>query len=390
MVAITGYYAAWRVGTGWREIRSSPWSHTPDVLRLCCDAARGEKRSDDGVETLPAKNYRAQPDVLRSRVRDELGGVGLWDRHGRRLKTDPESVGIVMSSSKGFWPQRLQEPFFDVVDWLCCDGAARSVARWLGTQGPVLSPVAACATGAHSIALGANWIEDGRCDVVIAGAVERPIEPLIQAGYQQLGAVSHDVMRPFDKARDGFVPNTGMGFLVLENAEKARARGVGTHAYLSGHALCSDNGDALNMENDGASIVRAIESALKRAQVLAETVDYVNVHGTATQHNDQIEARALRTVFGFDAKKSPASTCKASATKPLTGHLLGASGAVEAVLCVQALREGFVPPTLNLHDLDEDCAFNWTTGTGEPCDIERALSLSYGFGGHVAALLFEK
>ena len=166
-VAVTGYYAAWRVGTGWREIRSSPWSRTPDVLRLCCDAARGEKRSDDDSETLPAKNYRSQPDVLRSRVRDELGGVGLWDRHGRRLKTDAESVGIVMSSSKGFWPQRLQEPFFDVVDWLCCDGAARSVARWLGTQGPVLSPVAACATGAHAIALGANWIEDGRCDVVI-------------------------------------------------------------------------------------------------------------------------------------------------------------------------------------------------------------------------------
>jgi 3-oxoacyl-(acyl-carrier-protein) synthase len=303
------------------------------------------------------------------------------------LKIDPESVGIVMSSSKGFWPQRLQEPFFDVVDWLCCDGAARSIARWLGSQGPVLTPVAACATGAHSVALGANWIEDGRCDVVIAGAVERPIEPLIQAGYQQLGAVSQDIMRPFDQARDGFVPNAGMGFLVLENAEKARARGLTPHAYLAGHCLSGDGGDALNMENDGASIVRAIKSVLKRAQVLAGDVDYVNVHGTATIHNDQVEARALREVFGLE---DGASTCKASATKPLTGHLLGASGAVEAVLCVQALREGFVPPTLNLHDLDEDCAFDWTPGAGQSRQLERALSLSYGFGGHVAALLFEK
>ena len=174
---------------------------------------------------------------------------------------------------------------------------------------------------------------------------------------------------------------------MLENADEARARGVAAHAFLSGHCLCGDNGDALNMESDGASIVRAIEGALRRAQVLAAQIGYVNVHGTATIHNDQIEARALRKMFGFE---SGASTCRASATKPLTGHLLGASGAVEAALCVQALREGFVPPTLNLHDLDAECAFDWTPGAGESRDIERALSLSYGFGGHVAALLFEK
>jgi 3-oxoacyl-(acyl-carrier-protein) synthase len=420
-VAVTAFYAAWRVGTGWREIRSSPGGRAPQQLQACCEAVggrgshtsrlrslqrpyvfEGSSRSDaeDERQALPPKNYRAQPDVLRSRLRDELAGCGLWDRGPRRLLCDPEMLGLAFSSSKGFWPQKLEEQFFDVVDWLCCDGAARALARAIGSQGPILSPVSACATGSHAIALGAGWIEDGRCDVVVAGAVERPLEPLVQAGYGQLGAMSRSgQMRPYDIARDGFVPNAGMGFLVLEDAERARARGAEVHAYLAGHALNADATAPMTLDPSGSSIVRAIDLALKsasRGRNERTPIDYINTHGTGTLANDLVEARALNSVFG-EAARERGDLALASSTKPLTGHLMGAAGAVEAALCVQALKEGFAPPTLGIEEPDPECAFTaherlapWLAQGGVSAPLRSALSLSYGFGGHMGALLFTR
>ncbi len=407
-VAVTGFYAAWRVGTGWREVRSSSHARVPNVLRGCCQSALVPSASGpDGSEgnsgeriALPPKSYRAQPDVLRSRARDELAGAGLFDRPSRRLKVDPEGVGVSFSASKGFWPQRLEEQFFDVVDWLCCDGAARSLARAIGSRGPVMSPVAACATGSHSIAVGAGWIRDGRCSVVVAGAVERPAEPLVVAGYQALGVLSPThATRPFDVRRDGFTFNAGMGFLVLEDARAAQARGALIHAYLASQAMGSDATSLLTLDPEGDSIVSVAHRALARSpQVLARGVDYINAHGTATTVGDAIEARALRRLFGAAASSNRADeegqVLVASSTKGLTGHLMGAAGAVEAALCVQALVEGFAPPCLGLEEVDPACEFAWLVPSRPESwrsrELRRALSLSYGFGGHTAALLFEK
>jgi hypothetical protein len=388
-VAVTGFYAAWRVGTGWREVRGSHFAREPGVLRGACQAALASPPADldwgDKI-ALPPKSYGAQPDVLRSRARAELGGAGVFDRAARRLKVDPESVGVSFSASKGFWPQRLEEQFFDVVDWLCCDGAARDLARSLGSQGPVMSPVAACATGACSIALGAGWIRDGRCDIVLAGAVERPAEPLVAAGYAQLGALSpSNSVRPFDARRDGFSFNSGMGFLVLEDAGAARARGAEIFAYLAGQALGCDATALLSLDPSGDSIARLSRQVLAGAP--HAPVDYINAHGTATVLGDEIEARALRTLFD-------GTPAVASSTKGLTGHLMGAAGAVEAALCVQALAEGFAPPNLGLEEVGAGCEFSWLAPAhGESWrarELKRALSLSYGFGGHTAALLFDK
>ncbi len=414
-VAVTGFYAAWRVGTGWREVRSSPHARVANVLRGCCQSAMpagalGAEPSGlswGARVALPPKSYLAQPDVLRSRARDELAGAGLFDRPSRRLKADPEGVGVSFSASKGFWPQRLEEQFFDVVDWLCCDGAARSLARAIGSRGPVLSPVAACATGSHSISVGAGWIRDGRCSVVVAGAVERPAEPLVVAGYRALGALSPtQEVRPFDVRRDGFSFNAGMGFLVLEDARAARARGASIHAYLAGQASGSDATNLLALDPAGDSIVSVARKALAPApQVLAAhpaqdtaAVDYINAHGTGTAAGDATEARALRRLFPAAAwglePGQDGQVLVASSTKGLTGHLMGASGAVEAALCVQALLEGFAPPNLGLEEVDAECEFAWLVpaqaGSWRRRELRRALSLSYGFGGHTAALLFEK
>lgn len=384
-VAVTAFYAAWRVGTGWREIRSSPPRPIAEnaapiatglSLRALCEHVGGVIPAS----SLPPKNYRPQPDALRSRLRDELAGAGLWDRNARRLNVDAERVSLSFSSSKGFWPQRLEEKYFDVVDWLCCDGAARMMSRAIGARGRLASPVAACATGAHAIALGAQWIEDGYADVVIAGAVERPIEPLLRAGYENLGALSKaGVMRPFDRRRDGFVPNDGMALVVLENVRNAVGRGAAIHGYLSGFEMSADASSLLEMESDGSSITRAVEKVARASG--RDAVDYINAHGTATRLNDAIEARGI-------AQSCAARNAAISSTKPLTGHLLGAAGAVEAAICLQALREGFVPPTLNLDQVD--CDLDCVPHIGRVQKLESALSLSYGFGGHIGALLFEK
>lgn len=402
-VAITGFYAAWRVGTGWREVRAARHARVANILRGCCQSAMPSPTSESEAVwgdkiALPPKSYRSQPDVLRSRVRDEMAGAGLFDRPSRRLLADPEEVGISFSSSKGFWPQRLEEQFFDVVDWLCCDGAARAIGRALGSRGPILSPVAACATGAHTIALGAGWIRDGRCSVVIAGAVERPAEPLVVAGYHALGALSptHEV-RPFDAQRDGFCFNAGMGFLILEDARAARARGAQIYAYLAGQALGSDATGLLSLDPSGDSIVRLGQQVLAGSNLgeAGSGALYINAHGTGTPLGDAIEARALRRLFpGASSSAEAAPEVVASSTKGLTGHLMGASGAVEAALSVQALIEGFAPPNLGLEEVGGDCEFAWLVPKRPESwrrrDLRRALSLSYGFGGHTGALLFEK
>ncbi len=258
------------------------------------------------------------------------------------------------------------------------DYTAHYLAARFGACGQTLCPVAACATGSHAVILGARLIESGEADVVLCGATEPPQHPMVLAAYAQMGALSKSgVMRPFDARRDGFVPGSGSGFLLLESLAHAQSRGAKVHARVSGYSMRADATHMTSMAPGGDSIIRAVEEA--SAQAGHPALGYINAHGTATAQNDAVEARALCRLFG--------ATVPVSSTKALTGHLLGASGAVEAALCVLALKRGVLPPTLGL----EESAFELDIVREERAGkVESVLSLNYGFGGHVGALVFDK
>lgn len=302
------------------------------------------------------------------------------------FETPPERIGAVFSSSKGRLDLIGDESTF--TDWTC-DWALQKVLSLANGKGPALSPVAACAGGAHCVALGAQMISNGQADVVLAGAIEAPLTPLAIAAYRKMNALSRSgVMRPFDVRRDGFVPRPGAACLILENADLAKQRGATNFAYLTGWSMLFDPHSLLTLSPDGEAIARLIEDVLTKSTFNTSykstfpNVDYVNLHATATHYGDLVEARGVARALG----KSVA----ASATKPLTGHTLGAAGAIEALLTVRAMGENIVPPTLNLECFDAECPIDVIAGNGLQISVNRALSLSYGFGGHMGALLFDK
>ena len=287
---------------------------------------------------------------------------------------DKARVGVCFTSSKGDLNRLEQGDFLGSL----ADASAARLSRKFGALGRVMAPNAACASGTHAIALGAGWIINGDADLVLAGALEPPQHPLVTAAYRNMGALSKSgMMRPFDVARDGFVPTPGGGFLVLASERFARENRLPIRAYVGGWSLLCDAHHITQMAPSGASIERAIRGSLKMAG--APQIDYVNAHGTATS-NDGIEARALNRALGGDVA--------VSSTKPLTGHTMGAAGAVEAVLCLRAMENRFAPPTLNLENVDPEIELDLVVGQGRPLRIGASLSLNYGFGGHIGCLVF--
>jgi 3-oxoacyl-[acyl-carrier-protein] synthase II len=250
-------------------------------------------------------------------------------------------------------------------------------------EGERRNVIAACATGAYSIALAASWIEAGLCDVVLAGSVEPYPHSLIEAGFRQMGVTSQDGMtRPFDRNRSGFAFGEGAGVVVLESASHLESRRGRAFARLSGWALGADSHSAVAFNSNGAKISAVIEQALHRAGLSKEAVRHVNAHGTGTRLNDWIETQALLKAFGPHAQH-----LMISATKASTGHLLGASGSVEFILTVLALERQFVPPTATLEESDPECALDYTPKKGHAATFQNALSLSFGFGGPIGALV---
>ena len=287
---------------------------------------------------------------------------------------DKERVGICFTSSKGDLNRWQNGDFLGSLP----DAEASRLARKFGATGRTAAPNAACASGAHAIGLGAQWIQYGDADLVLAGALEPPQHPLVTAAYRNMGALSKSgIMRPFDVARDGFVAREGGGFLALASERFARDNGLPIRAYLGGWSLACDAHHITQMAPSGDSIERAIRGALRMAG--EPKIDYVNAHGTATS-NDLIEARALNRALGGDVA--------VSSTKPLTGHNMGAAGAVEAVLCLRAMQNCVAPPTLNLENVDAKIDLDLVVGQGRSLKIGASLSLNYGFGGHIGCLVF--
>lgn len=268
--------------------------------------------------------------------------------------------------------------------------AAGNIAIAFGLQGMCTCPVAACAGGSNAVGDAVRHIRDGYAEVMVAGGTEAAITPLSVGGFTTMRAlhVGDDpscASIPFDARRSGFVMGEGAGMLVLEELEHARARGVGIIAEVAGYGVTCDAHHITSPAPQGEGGARAMAQALDDAGVTPDQVDYINAHGTSTSLNDSCETAAIKTVFGPRAYEIAVSS-----TKSMTGHLLGAAGAVEAVLCAQVLRDGMVPPTINYRETDPACDLDYVTEGARRMPVRYALSNSLGFGGHNACLLFKK
>ncbi len=261
-----------------------------------------------------------------------------------------------------------------------------------GLRGPNLSTVTACATGTHAIGMSARLIAYGDADVMVCGGSEKASTPMGIGGFSALKALSHrnedptHASRPWDKDRDGFILGDGAGVMVLEEYEHAKARGAKIYAELAGFGM---SGDAFHMTatpENGEGAVRSIRHALQDAGIEPERVNYINAHGTSTHVGDLSELRAVKSIWG----DAPANTCMSS-TKSMTGHLLGAAGAIEAVITVLAIRDQICPPTINLENPEDEVGdFNLVPNVAQKHDIEYALSNNFGFGGTNGSLVFKR
>ena len=273
------------------------------------------------------------------------------------------------------------------------NGPAAHVGLEFGAKAGVHTPVSACASGAEALGYALNMIRSGRADVVIAGGTEAAIHPLPMAGFANMKALStrNDdptrASRPYDKDRDGFVLGEGGGVLILEEYEHAKARGAKIYCEIAGQGLTSDGFHIAAPDPDGSGVQRAIKFALADAGISTKDVVHLNAHATSTPAGDVAEANALRLALGADADH-----VAVSATKSMTGHLLGGAGAVEAVACILAMQHNLVPPTINHFTDDEllDPKLNFTFHKAEKRTVNVALSNTFGFGGHNACMIAKK
>jgi 3-oxoacyl-[acyl-carrier-protein] synthase II len=269
--------------------------------------------------------------------------------------------------------------------------AAGQVAMRTGATGPNYAPVSACASSNHAIGEAYHAIVRGDANMMIAGGTEACLTPISYAGFAAARALASEydspetASRPFDAKRSGFVHGEGAAMLILEELESARARGANILAEVMGFGMSADAFHVTAPPEDGAGAVRAMRRALRSAGLAPEQVSYINAHGTSTPVGDVAETRAVRTVFGSHADRVPVSS-----TKSMLGHSLGATAAVEASLCVLAIRDGMIPPTINLDNPDPDCDLDYVPNAARPAELDVVLSNSFGFGGANTTLVLRR
>jgi 3-oxoacyl-[acyl-carrier-protein] synthase II len=313
---------------------------------------------------------------------------------------EPDRVGIVFGSAIGGFlgimeqseilrergPDRVSPNFLPNV---LVDSASGQLAISLGIKGPNYAVVSACATGSHAVGEAAELIKRGDADAVLAGGTEACMHPLILAGFCAMrGLVAEEehpprASRPFDARRAGFVMGEGACVLVLEELEAARARGAPVYAEVLGYGASNDAHHMAQPEPEATGVAEMMRAALRRAGVEPERVGYINAHGTSTPLGDLAETRAIKQVFGEHAYRLAVSS-----TKSVMGHCFGAAGAIEAMMCVLALREGVLPPTINYEQPDPECDLDYVPNESREAEIEVALSNAMGLGGHNGCVLF--
>ncbi len=283
---------------------------------------------------------------------------------------------------------RKVSPFF--IPKMIGNIATGNVAIRFNAKGVSLSVMSACATGTNSIGEAFHAIKDGYADAIIAGGAEAVVAPLTIAGFQNMKALSTNpdpkkASRPFDKDRDGFVMGEGAGMLLLEEYEHAKARGAKIYAEFAGYGNTCDAHHVTAPDPNGAGLARAIKIAFDEANVSDDAEIYINAHGTSTHLNDLTETMAIKEALGQKAYDASISS-----TKSMTGHMLGATGAIEAIAAVLAIKDGIVPPTINLDEPDEGLDLDYTPNKARKRNIDVAASTNLGFGGHDACVVFKK
>jgi 3-oxoacyl-[acyl-carrier-protein] synthase II len=271
------------------------------------------------------------------------------------------------------------------------DNISAKISMEYGLRGANYSVVTACATGNNAIGEGLDAIRLGRAKVMVVGASEAAMHPVVLSGFDNLTTLSHyegdpaKAARPFDLNRDGFVIAEGAGVLVLEGLEYALERGATIYGEILGYGHTSDAYHVTAPREDGLNAARSVQLAMRDAGITAEEIDYINAHGTGTKLNDAAETLALKKALGERAYEIPVSS-----TKSMTGHMLSATPVIEAVLCMMAMRDNFIPPTINLETPDPDCDLDYVPNEGRQREVNVAVSTAFGFGGHNAVIVIRR
>jgi 3-oxoacyl-[acyl-carrier-protein] synthase II len=332
-------------------------------------AAAGQAIADSGLKII--NENRDRIGVI---IGSGIGGLG----------TLVEQMQVFIDRG----PKRVS-PF--LVPMMLADSAAALVAIQFGLRGPNMAVVTACATGTNALGEAAKIIQYGQADIVLAGGSEASILPLAISGLSVMNAVStrndepERASRPFDLHRNGFVMGEGAAVLVLEDLEHAQVRGANILAELSGYGTTNDAYHISAPAENGAGATRCMQLALQDARLSPQDIGYINAHGTSTPLNDKSETAAIKAVFGEQAYQIPVSS-----TKSMTGHLLGASGALEAIICVKVLQEHGLPPTINYETPDPDCDLDYVPNRSRALHVNQVMSNSFGFGGHNATIILSR
>jgi 3-oxoacyl-[acyl-carrier-protein] synthase II len=360
----------------------------------------GEVQEFDPVALFGAKEARRLSRVTQLTL--AAAGQALEDAGIEVNGFDRDRTGVIIGSGMGSMDPvidsthtlaergaRRVSPFF--VPMMLADTPAAMVSINYGLSGPNMSVATACATGNNVIGEAAVTIRRDAADIMVAGGSEACILPLALAGFSIMGALSRrndtpqEASRPFDKDRDGFVVSEGAAVLVLEELEHALGRKATIYGELLGYGSSSDASHISQPEPDGAGAAKAIRAALQDAGLRAQDIDYINAHGTSTKMNDSAETSAIKSALGDHAYQVPISS-----TKSMHGHLLGAAGTLEAIICLQSLRTNVVPPTINQQTADPDCDLDYVPNSARALNVETAMSNGFGLGGHNATIILGK
>lgn len=406
-VVITGMGAVTPVGNNvteaWENLKAGRSGITKierfDVSNLETKFA-GEVKNFDADALLGRKEARRVDRYTQFAM--EASRQALEDSKLLENGVDRERIGLVIGSCVGGLDTTLSQ--YDVlqtrgpnkvnpfaIPMLLPDTAPARIAIDYGLKGPNMAVISACATGSNSLGEAFEMIVRGAADAIIAGGAEAANHPLIIAGFNVINVLSvkNDnpaaACRPFDLNRDGFVMSEGAVVLVLEELEHARKRGANILAEFIGYGTSVDANHMVSPSEDGAGAVLAMRKAIERAGISSDDIDYVNAHGTGTRLNDKVETAAIKTVLGEHAYETVVTS-----SKSMTGHLFGAAGAIEALVCVKSLTDGIITPTINYETPDPECDLDYVPNEARRANISVALSNSFGLGGHNATLILKK
>jgi 3-oxoacyl-[acyl-carrier-protein] synthase II len=406
-VVITGLGAVTPVGNDvpstWRALLEGRSGVGPIT---CFDASAfpiriaGEVKSFVLDQAVDPREARRMPLYVRYALNSVLEAV-----RAARLdmsKEDSEQVGVIYGTGSGgldlifenhdiYRERGYRRVSPTLIANMIPDSASGHIAIQLGAQGPNMAITAACSTGGHNVGEAYETVRRGDAEVIITGSSEAPIQPTIVASFTTMKGLAADnehperACKPFDARRDGFILSEGAAALVLESLDHALARGAPIVAEVIGYGNSADARDMIAADETGAGAARAMKMALRKAGLAPDSVDYINAHGTGTPLNDAAETQAIKTIFGPHAYRLAVSS-----TKSMIGHLMGAAGAVEALVCALAIHDGRIPPTINLDQPDPACDLDYVPNQAREARVDVALSNSIGLGGHNSALILRR